>query len=48
MKTSEGAINEVSNMLQRMRELAVQASSGTNSDADQATLDLAAVESRNR
>ena len=40
VKTSEGAINEVSNMLQRMRELAVQASSGTNSDADQATLDL--------
>ena len=40
IKTSEGAVNEVSNMLQRMRELAVQAASGTNSDADQATLDL--------
>ncbi len=40
IKTSEGALNEVSNMLQRMRELAVQAASGTNSDADQATLDL--------
>ncbi len=40
VKTAEGAMNEVSNMLQRMRELAVQSSNGTNSDADQATLDL--------
>ena len=38
--TSEGALTEVSNMLQRMRELAVQASNGTNNSADQATLDL--------
>ena len=40
IKTSEGALNEVSNMLQRMRELAVQSANGTNNSADQATLDL--------
>ena len=40
MQTTEGAVNEVSNMLQRMRELAVQASSGTNNVSDQAALDL--------
>ena len=40
IKTSEGALTEVSNMLQRMRELAVQASSGTNNPSDQAALDL--------
>ena len=40
VQTADGAVVEISNMLQRMRELAVQASSGTNSDADQATLDL--------
>ena len=40
IKTSEGALTEVSNMLQRMRELAVQSANGTNNAADQATLDL--------
>ena len=40
MQTAEGAVNEVSNMLQRMRELAVQAASGTNNPSDQAALDL--------
>ena len=40
MQTTEGAVNEVSNMLQRMRELAVQAASGTNNPSDQAALDL--------
>ena len=40
MQTTEGAVNEVSNMLQRMRELAVQASTGTNNPSDQAALDL--------
>ena len=40
MQTTEGAVNEVSNMLQRMRELAVQAASGTNNASDQAALDL--------
>ena len=34
IQTAEGSLNEVSNMLQRMRELAVQASNGTNSTAD--------------
>jgi flagellin len=36
-QTAEGALNEVTNMLQRVRELAVQSSSGTyqNSDRDQ-------------
>jgi flagellin len=32
-QTAEGALNEVSNMLQRVRELAVQSSSGTYDDA---------------
>ena len=31
IQTAEGALNETSNMLQRMRELAVQSSNGTNS-----------------
>ena len=34
VQTAEGAMDEVSAMLQRMRELAVQASSGSNSSAD--------------
>ncbi len=34
IQTAEGSLNEVSNMLQRMRELAVQASNGTNSADD--------------
>ncbi len=38
-QTAEGAINEVSNNLNRMRELAVQASSGTLSDDDRAIID---------
>ena len=33
-QTAEGALSEVSNMLQRVRELAVQASSGTYQSAD--------------
>ena len=33
-QTAEGALGEVANMLQRMRELAVQAENGTNSPAD--------------
>ncbi|MET0370774.1 MAG: flagellin [Sphingobium sp.] len=32
-QTAEGALGEVSNMLQRMRELTVQAGNGTNDDA---------------
>ena len=38
--TAEGAHDEVSNMLQRMRELAVQSANDTNSDNDRAALQL--------
>ena len=38
-QTAEGAMQEVTDMLQRMRELAVQASSGANSASDRASLD---------
>jgi flagellin len=38
-QTAEGALNEVTNMLSRMRELATQASSGTLSATDRTTLD---------
>jgi flagellin len=38
--TAEGAWSAISNNLQRMRELAVQASNGTNTTADVASLDL--------
>lgn len=34
VQTAEGALTEVHDMLQRMNELAVQASNGTNSEAD--------------
>ena len=37
-QTAEGGLQEVSNMLQRMRELAVQSVNGTNSSADRANL----------
>jgi len=37
-QTAEGALNEVSNMLQRVRELAVQAASGTYSAEDRTNL----------
>jgi len=40
MQTAEGAMIEQSNMLQRMRELAVQASNGTYSDVQRGYLDL--------
>ena len=39
-QTAEGGLQEVSNMLQRMRELAVQSANGTNSSADRNNLDL--------
>ena len=38
-QTAEGALQEVSNNLNRMRELSVQASNGTLTTADRATLD---------
>ena len=34
LQTSEGALNETTSILQRMRELAVQAASDTNTDSD--------------
>ena len=34
LQTAEGALNEVTEMIQRMRELSVQAANGTNSDAE--------------
>ena len=34
IQTAEGALNETHSILQRMRELAVQASNDTNADAD--------------
>jgi flagellin len=40
VQTAEGALNEVSNILSRMRELSVQASNGTMSATDQATTDV--------
>lgn len=38
VQTAEGAMNEIHAMLQRMRELAVQASNGTFGDDDRATI----------
>ncbi len=38
VQTAEGALNEVGNILQRMRELAVQSANGTLSTTDRATL----------
>ena len=40
LQTADGALIEVENMLQRMRTLAVQASSETNTTADQAALNI--------
>lgn len=37
-QVAEGGLNEVGNMLQRMRELAVQSANGTNSESDRANL----------
>ena len=37
-QTAEGALNEVTNMLQRVRELAVQGASGTYQDTDRANV----------
>ena len=40
LQVAEGAVSEISNMLGRMKELAVQASSGTYSDTDRSALNL--------
>ena len=39
IQTAEGALDETTNILQRMRELAIQAANGIYSDADRSTLD---------
>ncbi|MGS2717490.1 flagellin N-terminal helical domain-containing protein, partial [Eionea flava] len=39
IQTAEGALDESTNILQRMRELAIQSSNGIYSDVDRATLD---------
>jgi flagellin len=38
LQTSEGAMDEVTNILQRMRELSVQSVNGTNNDSDRVAL----------
>ncbi len=38
-QVAEGGLNEIGNMLQRMRELAVQSANGTNSTGDRSNLD---------
>ena len=38
IQTAEGATNEITNMLQRMRELAIQSASDTNSTSDRSSL----------
>jgi len=38
VQTAEGALSETTNILQRMRELAIQASNGTQSDTNRASL----------
>ena len=40
LQVAEGAVVEISNMLSRMRELAIQAASGTYSATDRAALNL--------
>ncbi|MBO9516536.1 MAG: flagellin [Porphyrobacter sp.] len=43
-QTAEGALNEVNNILQRMRELSIQSSSGTYQDSDRANLQAEVTE----
>ena len=40
LQTADGALVEVTNLLQRMRELAVQASSGTNGQTDRSAMQV--------
>src|SRR5574343_207938 len=47
IQTAEGALVEVSNMMQRMRELAVQSASDTNVTADRTALNNEFVQLRN-
>ena len=43
-QTAEGALNEVTDILQRMRELSVQGASGSYSGADRQSLNAEIVE----
>src|SRR5919112_3759116 len=43
-QTAEGALGEVTNMLQRIRELSVQSASGTYSDSDRTNLNSEVTE----
>lgn len=43
-QTADGALNEATNILQRMRELAVQSASGTYQDADRANMQIEVTE----
>ncbi len=47
-QTAEGAMGEVANILQRMRELAVQASSGTVSTTDRTNINKEVTELKNQ
>ena len=38
LETADGALNEVTDMIQRMRELSVQAANGTNSESDRKSI----------
>jgi flagellin len=46
VQTAEGALNSVTNILQRLRELAVQAASDDNTDTDRTALNNEAVQLR--
>ena len=47
-QTAEGSLSEVSDMLQRIRELSLQSVNGTNNDSDRASLMLRFRHSRPR
>ena len=47
-QTAEGALGNVNDILQRMRELAVQAGSGTNSATDRTSLQLEVAQLKNQ
>ena len=47
-QTAEGALGNVNDILQRMRELAVQAGSGTNSLSDRSSLQLEVAQLKNQ
>ena len=40
LQTAEGALNEVTEMIQRMRELSIQAANGTNSDSERENIQM--------